>query len=92
MESSTEKLNDIRGSSQIGGDINPEERNMVQRVYDIKINTIGTVPQIKQKQVKVKRGRKPSKLKETVRNSKVSLLEKISIAQIKDTSIWHTRY
>ena len=85
MESSTEKLNDICGSSQIGGDIHPEERNMVQRVYE-------SFLQIKQKQVKVKRGRKSSKLKETVRNSKVSLLEKISIAQIKDTSIWHTRY
>ena len=67
------------------GDIHPEERNMVQRVYE-------SFLQIKQKQVKVKRGRKSSKLKETVRNSKVSLLEKISIAQIKDTSIWHTRY
>ena len=56
------------------------------------MNTSGTVPQIKQKQVKVKRGSKSSKLKETVRSSKVSLSEKIPIEQIKDTSIWHTRY
>ena len=56
------------------------------------MNTSGTVPQIKQKQVKVKRGSKSSKLKETVRSSKVSLSEKIPIEQIKDTSIWHMRY
>ena len=38
---------------EIGGDIHPEERTMVQRVYDIcdsQINTSGAVPQIKQKQ------------------------------------------
>ena len=56
------------------------------------MNTSGTVPQIKQKQVKVKRASKSSKLKETARSSKVSLSEKIPIEQIKDTSIWHARY
>ena len=40
---------------------------------------------IKQKQVKVKRGRKSLKLKDTVRSSTVSLSEKIPIKQIKDS-------
>ena len=57
---------------EIGGDIHPEERNMVQRVYNI-------CPQTQQKKSKSQTGRKSSKLKETVRNSKVSLLERILI-------------
>ena len=42
--------------------------------------------------IKVRRGSKSSKLNETVRNSKVSLPEKIPIEQIKDTSFWHRKY
>ena len=55
------------------------------------MNTSGKVPQIKQKQVKVKRGSKSSKLKETVRSSKVSLSEKIPIEQIIRTPQFGTR-
>ena len=96
--SSAGKLKDMCGSPrmEIGSDIHPEERKYgpesVQHLWWSQINTSETVPQIKQKQVKVKRGSKSSKLKETVRSSKVSLSEKIPIEQIKDTSIWHTRY
>ena len=42
--------------------------------------------------IKSQTGKKVSKLKETVRSSKVSLWEKIPIEQIKDTSIWRMRY
>ena len=51
------------------------------------MNTSGTVPQIKQKQVKVKQGSKSSKFKEAARSSRVSLSEKIPIEQIKDNPI-----
>ena len=47
---------------------------------------------MKLNQVKVKWGSKSSKLKEAAKSSKVSQSEKIPIKQIKDTSIWHTRY
>ena len=81
---------------EIGGDIHPEERKYgsesLRHLRQSQINTTDTVPQIKQKQVKVKRGSKSSKLKGTVRSFKVSLSEKTPIEQIKDTSIWHARY
>ena len=56
--SSTENLKDMCGSLHIemGGDIQPDERNMIQRAYNI-------CPQTKQKKVKVKR-------EETLRNLK----------------------
>ena len=53
-----------------GDDIHPEEREYglgVRHLRYSQINTSGAVPQIKQKQLKLKRGRKSSKLKETVR-------------------------
>ena len=58
---------------------NQKTENMVQRVYDIcdKTKTSGTAPQIKQKQIQVKRKSKSSKLKETARSSKFSLPEKV---------------
>ena len=81
---------------EIGGDIHPEERiygsDSLRHLRWSQINKSGTVPQIKQKQVKVRQGSKSSKLKETVRSSKVSLSGKIPIEQIKGTSIWYTRY
>ena len=70
------------------GDIQPKQRKYVWSLRHLRrsqINDSGTVPQIKQKQAKVKRGSKYSKLKETARSSKASLSEKIPIEQIKDT-------
>ena len=59
----------------------------LQHLRQSQINTSGTVPQIKQNQVKAKQGRKSSELKKTAGSSKVSLSEKIPIEQIEDTSI-----
>ena len=76
------------------GDIQPKQRKhgwSLRHLRQSQINESGTVPQIKQKQAKVKRGSKYSKLKEAARSSKASLSEKIPIEQIKDTSICHTR-
>ena len=74
---------------EIGNDILTVERKYgsesLRNLRWLQINTSVTVPQIKQNQVKVERGSKSSKLKETFRSSKVSLLEKIPIEQIKDT-------
>ena len=73
------------------GYIHPGERKYgsesLQHLRQSQINTSGTVPQIKQNQVKVKQGSKSSKLKKTAGSSKVSLSEKIPIEQIEDTSI-----
>ena len=82
-------MKDMCGSPhmEIGGDIHPEERKYgpesLRHLRQSQINTSGTVPEIKQKQVKVKKERKSLKLKETVKNSKVSLSEKIPVEQIK---------
>ena len=78
------------------GDIHPKERKYgsesLRHMGQSQTNTSGTVPQIKQEQVRVRRGSKTQKLYETVRNSKVSLSEKIPVKQIKNISIWHTKY
>ena len=73
------------------GDIHPEKRKYgpesLRHLPKSQTNTSGTVPQIKQNEVKAKRGRKFSKLKETAMSFKVPLSEKIPIEQIKDTSV-----
>ena len=71
------------------------KENMVQRVYDIAIVTNKykwNSSTNKTETSKGQTGSKSSKLKKTVRSSKVSLSEKTPIKQIKDASIWHTRY
>ena len=87
----------MSGSPQMEkeGDIYPEERKYGSeslRLRYSQINSSAVVPQIKQKKVKIKLGSKSSKLKETCRSSMVSLPEKIPIGEIKNISVYHTRY
>ena len=72
-----------------------KKENMVQSVYDISIVTNKykwNSSLNKTETSKGQTGSNSSKLKKTVRSSKVSLSEKTPIEQIKDASIWHTRY
>ena len=95
---STGKLKDMCGSQHMKkeGAFHPEEvkhsSDSQRHLRKSQISKSRTVSLIKQNQVKVKRGSKSSKLKGNARSFKVSLSENICIVQIKDTSIWHTRY
>ena len=81
---------------EIGGYIHPAERKYgsesLRHLIYSQINTSGTVPKIKQKQVKVKRGSKSSEHQERVKSSKISLSDKIPIKQVREISVWYTKY
>ena len=74
--SSTGKLKNLCGSPHIemGVTFTQKKENTTFTIVTNRY-TSGAVPKIKQKQLKVKRGRKSSKLKETRRSSKIFLSE-----------------
>ena len=87
-ESFTKILKDIWGRpyTEKESDIHPEERKYglenKQHLWKSQVKKTRTITQVNQKQVKVKRGNKSQKLKETARSTKISLFERISIEKI----------
>ena len=65
---------------------------MVQRAYDIAIVTNKYKWNSSTNETETSKGQTGKQVFETSRSSKVFLSEKIPIEQIKDASVWHTRY